>query len=807
MRHISILVALLLYGLIGHNGARGQPCEPQWSEAFTFGLPDGPVRTMAVLDDGSGPALYVGGFFKTLGGVAAGGVARWDGFRWDNLGGGTNGAVYAMTVYDDGKGPALYVGGYFSEAGGMAARNLARWDGATWKPLGPTAPQIRALAVCDTGSGPELYVGALAPSLFGVSGWIARWNGVSWKPLGGGLDGAVRALVVEGAGDEQFITVGGDFTHAGGKTAGRIARWNGSGWFTLGQEGANDSVLSLAIANLGDGPRLYAGGKFTGIGGVGAPFVACWNGAHWGSLGAGIWAEELQWASVNAFAVFDDGSGPSLFVGGDFDRAGTVDTTDVARWDGQKWHGMAGGIVPDTEPRWVGGLATFDTPNGARLFVGGDFKRLYQPSWIYPHLTTWDGGAWHSPPNRGVNLAAWDDTGGEARAFATFDDGTGPAVYVTGSFTRAGDQPAENIARFDGVDWGPSMPGIQKYGLALEVFDDGSGPALYVGGYFDLPAGGLARWDGQGWSDVGGSLWFPGFEDPAVLDIQIFDDGGGAALVVGGVFQRAGQTDVLSIAAWDGEAWGALGAGFGTNGVDGRVESLAVFDDGGGAALFAGGAFTQSGGEPLHFIARWDGAGWVDVGGGFDQTVTSLQVFDDGSGPALCATGEFNVAGGIPVKGIARWDGAQWSPIGNGLPTHGLKLAAYDDGSGPALYATLAGPAMLGLYRWDGMAWTVVSDDAVEFLGTASDSLGPALYCGTDNVINGISSRGIARFGCTEGPACTADCDWSGVLDLFDFLCFVNLFNAGAPQADCDLSGGLDLFDFLCFVNAFNAGC
>jgi hypothetical protein len=54
---------------------------------------------------------------------------------------------------------------------------------------------------------------------------------------------------------------------------------------------------------------------------------------------------------------------------------------------------------------------------------------------------------------------------------------------------------------------------------------------------------------------------------------------------------------------------------------------------------------------------------------------------------------------------------------------------------------------------------------------------------------------------------CYPDCDGSGSLDLFDFLCFVNEFNNGNAYADCDGSGGLDLFDFLCFVNAFNAGC
>jgi hypothetical protein len=64
----------------------------------------------------------------------------------------------------------------------------------------------------------------------------------------------------------------------------------------------------------------------------------------------------------------------------------------------------------------------------------------------------------------------------------------------------------------------------------------------------------------------------------------------------------------------------------------------------------------------------------------------------------------------------------------------------------------------------------------------------------------------------TGGPAtltvrCAADCDDSDDLTLFDFLCFVNLFNQDDPAADCDGDEAFTLFDFLCFANNFNAGC
>src|SRR5262249_41557274 len=56
-------------------------------------------------------------------------------------------------------------------------------------------------------------------------------------------------------------------------------------------------------------------------------------------------------------------------------------------------------------------------------------------------------------------------------------------------------------------------------------------------------------------------------------------------------------------------------------------------------------------------------------------------------------------------------------------------------------------------------------------------------------------------------PPCYPDFDGNGTLDLFDFLAFVNAFNAHQNKADCDHNGSWDLFDFLCFTNAFNAGC
>ncbi|OAB63932.1 hypothetical protein AY599_16155 [Leptolyngbya valderiana BDU 20041] len=67
--------------------------------------------------------------------------------------------------------------------------------------------------------------------------------------------------------------------------------------------------------------------------------------------------------------------------------------------------------------------------------------------------------------------------------------------------------------------------------------------------------------------------------------------------------------------------------------------------------------------------------------------------------------------------------------------------------------------------------------------------------------------RPLDALGWTITLACPADCDGSGSLDFFDFLCFQDAFDAGDPSADLDGDGELTVFDFLAFQNAFDAGC
>jgi hypothetical protein len=148
---------------------------------------------LKVFDDGSGSALYAAGRIGASRGVQLNNVAKWDGSQWSALGGGIPlsavESIWALEVFDDGSGPALYVGGIFSSAGGNPANGLAKWDGSGWTPIGVgVVPGGHTLKVWDDGHGPALYVGT---------------GGLITLPGGGTTTGIVKGTVRHGLKSEE----------------------------------------------------------------------------------------------------------------------------------------------------------------------------------------------------------------------------------------------------------------------------------------------------------------------------------------------------------------------------------------------------------------------------------------------------------------------------------------------------------------------------------------------------------------------------------------------------------------------------
>ena len=81
---------------------------------------------VAVGPDGK---VYVGGAFDEIRGVPAKGIAVWDGVSWSGVGSGADATVFESYVWDDGSGPALLIGGSLTSVDGVSANRVAAYVG------------------------------------------------------------------------------------------------------------------------------------------------------------------------------------------------------------------------------------------------------------------------------------------------------------------------------------------------------------------------------------------------------------------------------------------------------------------------------------------------------------------------------------------------------------------------------------------------------------------------------------------------------------------------------------------------------
>ncbi|MCH7872672.1 MAG: hypothetical protein IID33_13325, partial [Planctomycetes bacterium] len=255
-------------------------------------------------------------------------------------------------------------------------------DGMTHKAFGG---QVRDMVVFDDGTGPALYACGTFDSAGGVPvSNIAKWNGFEWSAVGGGIGGGgglIRASIVtvfdDGAGEALYAF--GVFDQAGGNPANGAAKWDGVAWSPLGQGlgGGNSGVYDATIFNDGTGPVLVVGGAFVLAGGEEVHGLAKWDGTTWSAVAPPLRTRRFSRTFVGGLAIYDDGQGPALFVGGVFETAGEVPAMNIAKWDGQEWSplgdGMSGACgIPIYIP-FVQDLAVYDDGSGPRLIAAGTF--------------------------------------------------------------------------------------------------------------------------------------------------------------------------------------------------------------------------------------------------------------------------------------------------------------------------------------------------------------------------------------------------------------------------------------------------
>jgi hypothetical protein len=710
--------------------------------------------------------------------------------QWIPDGGGasaTNGQVFASTMWDpDGPGPqtAKYVvGGTFTGAGAILASNIAAFDPATgaWSAIGNglAGSQVEHLAAHTDGR----LVAVYRPTPFAPT--VAVWNGSAWTSLGATNSYAqVNALKIHPTGD---IYLAGGFSSIGGVPAVNIARWNGSAWSALGA-GLNNRVNAVAFRTNGE---PVAGGFFTASGATSIPYLARWDGSAWQpeSPNTPIYQVDAMTILANDDVII----GVRVWPGFGVEAYATIRRRSVGFGWQTIGQGTQNGLVKSITPldgnrffvwgnlgRWPVTGGTFEygfvrytgtgwaslgttqgallarEPAGSFLGVGGDIVR-------------WDGNTnWTALSQAGTN--------GQVRTIAPLPTG---GYVAGGDFSRIGNLPASNIARFDGSAWNAMGSGVNGTVYSSLTLPDGS---VIVGGTFstagEVSASKIARWDGTAWHALGSGIAGQNIGNvSAVYALALAQNGD---IIAGGYFEEAGGLPVNNVARWNGATWSPVGSG-----LAGVVYDLHVRPSG---EIVAGGSMSQTGsGLFVNSIAGYNGGtSWYGFWLGMNGSVLALATLADGS---LLASGDFLTAGDQPAPSrMATWNpGPQtWSPYPSAV------IPGTDPGAANQSVRTLDflpnGDLLAHGRVWSGTAWSLLAPGLPQYDQIYDQAVlynGDVVIAGYFLNVNGAPVTSVARWTAGECPCDDIDFNNDGVTpDSQDITDLLSVFGGGPCSTD-----------------------
>ncbi|WP_158551599.1 T9SS type A sorting domain-containing protein [Rhodohalobacter sp. SW132] len=649
---------------------------------------DGPVFDIAFIDGN----LFIGGAFSS---VTVDGevtelnhIAKWDGESWSPLDGGTDGNVWALLAVNN----TLYVGGDFEHSNGdqVASPYISRWseNSESWSSL--SGMELNSVVQTLTTDGSNIIAGGD----FSNNGLnrIAMWDGSDWEPLGDGFNNFVTDILIDddliyaaGRFDERGdgttlryigvydlsedlqdrnwkspgqsspdepairmsmhngeLVIGGEFQNIGINEIRGVATLNDGQWQPIGN-GIDGAVTS--VVHNSDG-TLYAGGVFESANGISSPNFSMFNGSEWQRVGSQD--VTLSLASIdNGSMIFDVAwYQGDLYVTGFIDEIGGIEVSGIARWDGETWHDLDGGLTVEEGGYSPAGSSLL--VHDGNLYVGGQFEHagsLPQPA---NGIARWNGQEW-SRLGSGITSDIistpyiWD--------LAEFDGN----IYAVGEFTEATGMQVNSVAYWNGSDWFDVGNGTANNDLVRAIYKEGD--TVFIGGSFQsvgsddnpIDATGVAAWSetDQEWSPLGNGL------DGNIFYLTRYKD----ELIAAGEFTNQGASANLSgIAAWDpvNETWSDFqNADLSDNTT---ITSLVNADE----TLYVAGSFESINGQKgVNSIASFSqDEGWNPLGDGITVfghspgTVLKISHLDD----KLWTTGMFTQAGNKSAHTISNWD-------------------------------------------------------------------------------------------------------------------------------------------------------
>lgn len=330
---------------------------------------EGLVDVLAV----SGDVLFAGGRFSTFGWQPRYNLAAFDAATgmltdWDPRPGPASPIVYDLVVHD-GK---VYVGGYFREVGGQIRGGIAALDTLTGAAL-DWAPQANSAIQRFKIANGRLYAVGSFTAISGIprsqaaSFDLATGELTDWNPWVASAGGPVHDISIQ----DNIAYLAGSFRQVGGidrkslaavdAETGQLLDWNPS---------AESSVQAIVLRDT----VLFAGGVFRAMGGQPRGRLAAIDARTGATLD---WVADAWHSNPNFPRVFSlEVAGDTLFVGGNFHKLGGEPRGGLAALDAATarvlpWDPAPGSASPDY-PLGTGVIWEL-TGYENTLYVGGRF--------------------------------------------------------------------------------------------------------------------------------------------------------------------------------------------------------------------------------------------------------------------------------------------------------------------------------------------------------------------------------------------------------------------------------------------------
>ncbi|MCB1046271.1 MAG: hypothetical protein KDC10_03635 [Calditrichaeota bacterium] len=333
------------------------------------------------------------------------------------------------TLASNGQGQILAAGG-FAALDGVPVLHAALFESETgWRPTHEAGPALGLFgsvyynhsaveSILDFGAEGSLVRGNYQGARGSLLPQPALWTGTEWTAAPFTLDVNATAMAVTES--DVFVQ---DFSGT--------RRWNRTleQWVEMGEPFDGPQGTITCLLPTPDGNRLYAGGYFwlQRDGQSLAQSLAVWHREtdSWEALGEPD-PEGGALGSVDALAL--DASG-RLVVGGQISSVDGQAIASVARWDGNSWDALQGGL-----PGLVLALMT----RGDEIWAAGDFQLGGQSQGLARYT---DAGGWIA---EGAVTPA---------SVLVLKELPGGIVLAGGSFESIGGVPSRGLAAYTGNGW------------------------------------------------------------------------------------------------------------------------------------------------------------------------------------------------------------------------------------------------------------------------------------------------------------------------------------------------------------------